>query len=91
MKIVKRGIDNLIKNTKEFIERVKTEHLIREYFKNNVLFVTFVITAVINSTLLRFFCMHTVENFLSWKAILADLIVVTAIGSFEKNFRSFRS
>ena len=32
MKIVKRGIDNLIKNTKEFIERVKTEHLIREYF-----------------------------------------------------------
>ena len=44
MKIVKRGIDNLIKNTKEFIEKVKTEHLIREYFKNNVLFVTFVIT-----------------------------------------------
>ena len=87
MKIVKRGIDNLIKNTKEFIERVKTEHLIREYFKNNVLFVTFVITAVINSTLLRFFCMHTVENFLSWKAILADLIVVTAIGSFGYLFK----
>ena len=87
MKIVKRGIDNLIKNTKEFIERVKPEHLIREYFKNNVLFVTFVITAVINSTLLRFFCMHTVENFLSWKAILADLIVVTAIGSFGYLFK----
>ena len=87
MKIVKRGIDNLIKNTKEFIERVKTEHLIREYFKNNVLFVTFVITAVINSTLLRFFCMHTVENFLSWKAILANLIVVTAIGSFGYLFK----
>lgn len=87
MKIVKRGIDNLIKNTKEFIERVKTEHLIREYFKNNVLFVTFVATAVINSTLLRFFCMHTVENFLSWKAILADLTVVTAIGSFGYLFK----
>ena len=87
MKIVKRGIDNLIKNTKKFIERVKIEHLIREYFKNNVLFVTFVITAVINSTLLRFFCMHTVENFLSWKAILADLIVVTAIGSFGYLFK----
>ena len=87
MKIVKRGFENLIKNTKELIQRVKTEHLIREYFKNNVLFVTFVITAVLNSTLLRFFCMHTVENFLSWKAILADLVVVTAIGSFGYLFK----
>ena len=38
MKIVKRGIDNFIKNTKNYIQRVKTEHLIREYFKNNVLY-----------------------------------------------------
>ena len=87
MKIVKRGIEKLIKNTKSFIERVRTEHLIREYFKNNVLFITFVITSVINSTLLRFFCMHTVENFLSWKAVLADLTVVTAIGSFGYLFK----
>lgn len=87
MKIVKRGIDNFIKNTKNYIQRVKTEHLIREYFKNNVLFITFVITAVLNSTLLRFFCMHTVENFLSWKAILADLVVVTAIGAFGYLFK----
>ena len=87
MKIVKRGIDNFIKNTKNYIQRVKTEHLIREYFKNNVLFITFVITAVLNSTLLRFFCMHTVENFLSWKAVLADLVVVTAIGSFGYLFK----
>ena len=43
MKIVKRGFENLIKNTKELIQRVKTEHLIREYFKNNVLFVNFVL------------------------------------------------
>ena len=87
MKIVKRGIDNFIKNTKNYIQRVKTEHLIREYFKNNVLFITFVITAVLNSTLLRFFCMHTVENFLSWKAVLADLVVVTAIGAFGYLFK----
>lgn len=87
MKIVKRGIEKLIKNTKSFIERVRTEHLIREYFKNNILFITFVITSVINSTLLRFFCMHTVENFLSWKAVLADLTVVTAIGSFGYLFK----
>lgn len=87
MKIVKRGIDNIIKSTKNYIKRVKTEHLIREYFKNNVLFMTFVITAVLNSTLLRFFCMSTLENFLSWKAILADTIVVTAIGAFGYLFK----
>ena len=87
MKIVKRGIDNFIKNTKNYIQRVKTEHLIREYFKNNVLFITFVLTSVLNSTLLRFFCMHTVENFLSWKAVLADLVVVTAIGAFGYLFK----
>lgn len=87
MKIVKRGIENIIKSTKNYINRVKTEHLIREYFKNNVLFMTFVITAVLNSTLLRFFCMHTLENFLSWKAILADTVVVTAIGAFGYLFK----
>ncbi len=87
MKIVKRGIENLIKNTKKYINRVKTEHLVREYFKNNVLFITFVITAVLNSTLLRFFCMNTVENYLSWKAILADLTVVTFIGAFGYLFK----
>ena len=87
MKIVKRGIVNFIKNTKNYIQRVKTEHLIREYFKNNVLFITFVLTSVLNSTLLRFFCMHTVENFLSWKAVLADLVVVTAIGAFGYLFK----
>ena len=87
MKIVKRGIDNFIKNTKNYIQRVKTEHLIREYFKNNVLFITFVLTSVLNSTLLRFFCMNTVENFLSWKAVLADLVVVTAIGAFGYLFK----
>lgn len=87
MKIVKRGIKNLIKNTKNYIKRFQTEHLIREYFKNNVLFMTFVITTVVNSTLLRFFCMHTVENYLSWKAILADLIVATTIGAFGYLFK----
>lgn len=82
MKWIKIGINKFLKNTKNYIHRVKTEHLIREYFKDNTLFVVFIITAVLNSTLLRFFCMHTVENYLSWKAILADTIVVTTIGAF---------
>ena len=58
-----------------------------ESLDDNVLFITFVITSVLNSTLLRFFCMHTVENFLSWKAVLADLVVVTAIGAFGYLFK----
>ena len=82
MKWIKISINKLYKNTKEYIHRVKTEHLIREYFKDNTLFVIFVITAVLNSTLLRFFCMHTIENYLSWKAILADTVVATTIGAF---------
>ena len=31
--------------------------------------------------------MHTVENYLSWKAVLADTIVVTAIGAFGYLFK----
>lgn len=75
---IKKGKDNLIKQFK----KVKNEHLIKEYFKNNALFVTFVLTGVLCSTVLRFFCMHTLENFLSVKAIMADLVVVSAIGAF---------
>ena len=75
---IKKGKDNLIKQFK----KVKNEHLIKEYFKNNALFVTFVLTGVLSSTVLRFFCMHTLENFLSVKAIMADLVVVSAIGAF---------
>lgn len=82
MKRIKIGINKLKKKVSSQIKTLKRDHLIREYFKNNVLFVTFVITTVLSSTLLRFFCMHTLENFLSWKAILADTIIVTAIGSF---------
>ncbi len=75
--------DKVVKKAKE----IKNGHLIREYFKNNVLFVTFVITGVLSSTILRFFCMHTIENYLSFKAILADLVVVSAIGSLGYLFK----
>ena len=82
MKIVKNAFKRLKKNVKNRIKVIKRDHLVREYFKNNVLFLTFVLTGVLNATILRFLCMHTVENYLSWKAILADTIVVTAIGAF---------
>lgn len=82
MKRIKIGINNMKKSITKKINRIKKEHLIREYLKNNVLFMTFVITTVLCSTVLRFFCMHSIENYLSWKAILADTIVATLIGSF---------
>lgn len=82
MKRIKIGLNKIKKNISKKIERTKKEHLVREYFKNNALFVTFVITAVLSSTALRFFCMNTLENYLSWKAILADTIVAVTIGSF---------
>lgn len=87
MKIIKNSILNFKKNIIKKIKRIKKEHLIREYFKSNILFITFVITTVLSSTLLRFFCMHTLENYLSWKAILADTIIATFLGSFGYLFK----
>ena len=82
MKKLKRLFNKLIKDTKKYIKRVKEEQLIREYFKNNVLFLTFVGVSVLDSTLLRFLCIRSIENYLSWKAIIADTFIATLIGSF---------
>ena len=87
MKRIKIGFNKLINNAKRGIKRIKTEHLIKAYFKDNMLFVTFILTVVLNSTMLRFFCMHTLENYLSFKAILADLTVAVIIGSFGYLFK----
>ena len=70
--------NNIIKN----IKKMKKEHIIKSYIKNNKLFLAFVIICVINSTVLRFFCMHSIENNLSWRAVLADLVITTLAGSF---------
>ncbi len=82
MKRIKIAWNKFRKYTKRQLKRVKTEHLVREFFKNNVLFLTFIVTCVLNSTTLRFFCMHSTENYLSWKAVLADTTVVLFIASF---------
>ena len=82
MKKLKRLFKKLIKDTKKYIKRVKEEQLIREYFKNNVLFLTFVGVSVLDSTLLRFLCIRSIENYLSWKAVIADTFIATLIGSF---------
>ncbi|MBE6157494.1 MAG: LTA synthase family protein [Firmicutes bacterium] len=82
MKSVKMKLIKLKNKTIKFSKKVVKEHLIREYYKKNVLFCTFVLTCIVNSTLLRFFCMHTMENYLSIKPIIADLMIVTFVGSF---------
>ncbi|MBR6137627.1 MAG: LTA synthase family protein [Bacilli bacterium] len=82
MKRIKIGFKKLSKYMKQKMKHIKEDHIIRNYCKNNVLFIAFVITGVLNATILRFFCMHSIENYLSWKAVLADFAVVIALGSF---------
>lgn len=82
MKQVKILFKKLKRNFVNTIKKMRRDHVIREYAKNNILFLSFVIIMVINSSILRFFCMHSIENYLSWKAVLADTMVVVAIGSF---------
>ena len=75
--------DKIIKN----IKRIKEEKMISSYFKDNRLFLVYVLVCVINSTLLRIFTMPTMENYLSFKPIVADIAVVTIIGSFSYLFK----
>ena len=75
--------DKIIKK----IKRVKEEKMISNYFKDNRLFLVYVLVCVLNSTLLRIFTMPTMENYLSFKPIVADIAVVTIIGSFSYLFK----
>ena len=51
----------------------------KSYMKTNVLFFTFVITSVLNASLLRFL---TVKNYFDIKPVIADLAVVVIVGAF---------
>lgn len=80
MKNIKNSFNRFIRTIKKNLKKVKEEHLIREYIKNNILFLTFVITCVANSTMLRIFCINTVENYLAIAPILADLAIIIIVG-----------
>ena len=82
MKIVKKFFYKLKTDILKKIKKAKKEHLIQEYMKENQLFLVFIAVSVLDATLLRFLCMHSVENYLSWKALLADTFVATLIASF---------
>ena len=51
---------------------------VKEFIYNNILFLTFVLTSLINSFLLRAF---TVKNFFSIAPILADITIILLIGT----------
>ena len=82
MKRIKFRFKNTMKKVKNSIKQAKENHIIREYIKNNQLFLIYVITCLVNATMLRFFCIHSMANYLSIKAIMGDLAVIVILGSF---------
>lgn len=56
----------------------------KRYLKTNVLFMTFVITSLINASLLRFL---TVKNYTDLRPMIADLAVVLIIGALGYFFK----
>ena len=68
----------ILDKLKQFIEGTK------KYIKDNKLFLIFVITSVINATLLRFL---TVKNYNDIRPIIADTAVVVILGSFGYLFK----
>ena len=82
MKRIKNAYKKFQEKAKKVMKKIKTEHLISKYIKENVLFLTFVIVGILNATLLRVLCMPTVESIFSIQALLADSAVVIIIGSF---------
>ena len=87
MKIVKNTFKKIKDEIIKKIKIIKRDHLIKAYMKNNILFLSFVIFMVINATLLRFLCMHSIDNYLSWKAVLADTTIAVFIGAFGYFFK----
>ena len=52
---MKKKLSNSKRKLFDFLITLKRDHLIRKYFKDNTLFVVFVFTCLINSTLIRIF------------------------------------
>lgn len=67
---MKNFVKKILRNIKGFL---------KSYLSTNVLFLTFVITSLMNSTLLRFL---TVKNYTDIKPIVADLAVILIVGAF---------
>lgn len=73
---MKKFIMNIINKIKNFNYK--------DYFKNNILFLTFVLSTLINGCLLRFL---TVKNYFAIRPILGDLALIIILGSFNYLFK----
>ena len=70
---------------KDFIDFFKSfKKWSKTYISTNILFMTFVLTSLINAYLIRFF---TVKNYFNLKPIIADLAVILIIGAFGYLFK----
>lgn len=77
-----KKINTIFSDLAKYFKKVKDEHLIYAYIKENPLFIAYVIINILNSTMLRFFTITSIENYLSIKPIIADLAVIIILGSF---------
>ena len=68
-------IDKIVKN-KYFVQ---FRAMSKNYLKTNILFSTFVVTSLINSTLVRIL---SVKNYFDINPIIADLAIILIVGSF---------
>ena len=87
MKRVKFKLSKLKEKMINTLKYAKEEQLIQKYMKNNVLFLTYAIVCLLNSTLLRFFCIPTLSSLFAIKAIMGDLAVIIIAGSFGYLFK----
>lgn len=82
MKKFKFKFNKFKEKIKNKIELAKKNKVVSKYIKSNILFLSFVILCLLNSTILRFFCINSLSNYLSIKAIMGDLAVIVIVGSF---------
>lgn len=87
MKKVSNKVKNIKDNTINYLKKVKKEHLVRQYIKDNPIFLAYILVNVINSTLLRIFTIRTPENYFAIKPIIADLSVIMIFGAFGFLFK----
>lgn len=76
------GIKALKKDFIDFFKSLKKWS--KSYISTNILFMTFVLTSLINAYLVRFF---TVKNYFNIKPVVADLAVILIIGAFGYLFK----
>ena len=75
-------MDKYIQKIKKLLKQAKSKSIY--FFKHNILFSAFVISTLINATILRFL---TVKNFLNFSPVLADLAFILFVGSFGYFFK----